>query len=169
MGSKKTIGQSGYKLTTELRWLAVIPMFLFVLLFMGGIFKYVVDRTLFYFLTLNTSLQLKFVLNHIYDDYICIVMAILAACYCAPRYRIGIAIGFMILVFILTPSFLNIDKTHFYYGERPWKMPFLIATYISAAVTPVIVMVLRERRQRRLEEAEAAEPPEPESEHAGFN
>jgi hypothetical protein len=137
----------GHNVGTTIRWFIFIPSFFGAYMLMA-LFRYPVDYFVLGWFT-KYSLQTKFILDHLYTDFICIAFAIFVSCIFAPGKRVMIAAVYMGFVLIAIPGQLKTDLLYNYYGYQPWKMPFLISCYVAAAVIPFLFMVLQQYLEKK--------------------
>lgn len=89
----------------------------------------------------DTSLQTEFVIMHIYKDFVCWALAIYVSCMTAPSKRIAISVIYLVLVLVMMPRQLEIAQTMHYYGDAPWKMPFLVSVRLAGGILPLLIMI----------------------------
>lgn len=123
-----------------LKWVLVLPMFAFTL-FVFRVFGSVpVNYLIGPFFEHN--LQGRFIAYHIYVDFICMAAAIFASCLLAPSKRVAIAVVYFIFVLVTIPRQLEFARDFYYYGDLPWKTPFLIISLVAGGLVPLITMII---------------------------
>ncbi|RKN84277.1 hypothetical protein [Paenibacillus ginsengarvi] len=133
---------------TVLKWVMVIPMFVLSYIVARVFFRLFVFRMIFEPISYN-NLQLEFILRHLYDQSFCYIFSIYVACVTAPKYRVTISVILMVLVLITMPRQVEIAREMRYYGDLPWKMPFLYATFIAGGVFPVLIMLAKRYLEKK--------------------
>lgn len=137
----------GHNVGNTIRWFLFVPSFFGAYVLMA-LFRYPVDYFVIGWFS-RFSLQTKFIMDHLYSDFICIGFAVFVSCMFAPGWRVRIAAIYMVFVLIAIPGQLKTDLVNNYYGYQPWKLPFLISCYVAAAVIPLLIMVLQQRMQKK--------------------
>lgn len=134
--------------STILRWILVLPMFVLTFLFLRSVVRLVAFRLIIEPLTHN-KLQFEFVLSHLYDQIFCVVLSVYTACVLAPKRRVTISILFFALVMATTPRQLELARENNYFGDLPWKTPFLIAAFMIGGLIPVMIMAIHSYMEKR--------------------
>jgi len=143
-----------------LKWVLVLPMFVLSFFFLRTFARMFVIRMLIDPIA-NDRFQLKFVLTHLYDQLFCVAFSIYAACVLAPKRRVTISILLGVFALLTVPKRLEIAKEANYYGELPWKQPYLIAVLVAGALIPIAIMVVRHYKEKRTKKQDGGVPAQP--------
>lgn len=135
------------------KWIMVLPVFLFTLLFLRVGFKYVVDLAV---INNFTNPQTRFVLSHLYTDLFCMAFAIAFSCMLAPNRKATLAALFMALVLITLPKQLETGLTVQAYGGHAWKKPFLVTLHLASGLIPLLYFIWNSFRNRTSDKNRAA-------------
>jgi hypothetical protein len=122
-----------------LRWVIVLPMFVFTLVFLKvffiGPFNYLVGGII------PQRSDAWFIADRFYRDCFCMGFAIYVSCMTATSRRVTISIVYMILVLAMLPRQMEIVMDSQPFAVTEWKMTYWTVVYVASGVLPLMIML----------------------------